>query len=270
MKFLRSDRTLAHGPYIGAMAADRLDGVSPEGLPTSLALASVGSRSIAGVVDLALQFIIIVLVTVGLGDGNLASAGKAVLGFIVLFFLPIAFDMFDQGRGPGKRMVGLRVVTLNGGPISFRASAIRNLLRFVDFLPSGYLVGMSSMFATNTAQRLGDIAAGTVVTFVPGRKRTKKRDAAVVAVWTPPVAAFMTNGADVTTARAIDAVRVSTAEVGLVQSFLTRRRTLPDAARARLAGDIASRLRPKVMGVPAETPDEEFLELLATAKSIRR
>lgn len=255
------------------MAADRLDGVSPEGLPTSVALASVGSRSIAGVIDLAIQLVLIVLVAIGLGEDNISSAAKAVLGFVLLFFLPIAYDMFDQGRGPGKRIVGLRVVTLNGGPIGFRASAIRNLLRFVDFLPSGYLVGMTSIFATNTAQRLGDIAAGTVVSFVPGRKRKKKREAARgagVAVWTPPVAAFMTNGADVTTARAIDAVRVSSAEVGLVQSFLTRRRTLPEAARSRLAADIAGRLRPKVMGVPAEISDEEFLELLATAKSIRR
>ena len=260
--------------YIGAVAADRLEGVSPEGLPTSLALASVGSRSIAGTIDLALQVVLILFIAAGLGEGNIAAAAKAVLGFIVLFFLPIAYDMLDQGRGPGKRIIGLRVVTLNGGPISFRASAIRNLLRFVDFLPSGYLVGMTAVFTTNTAQRLGDIAAGTVVSFVPGRTRKKKKNEAKrsdgVAAWNEPVAAFMTNGADVTTARAIDAVLVSNAEVGLVQSFLTRRRTLPEPARARLAAEIAGRLRPKVMGVPAELSDEEFLELLATAKSIRR
>ncbi len=255
------------------MAADRLDGVSPEGLPTTLGLASVGSRSVAGVIDLAIQLLVIVLVAVGLGDGNIAAAAKAIIGFVILFFLPVAYDVFDHGRGPGKRIVGLRVITVNGGPIGLRASVIRNLLRFVDFLPSGYLVGMASILSTNTAQRLGDVAAGTVVSFVPGRTRKSKRTAAreaTVAVWTPPVAAFMTNGADVTTARAIDAVRVSAGEVGLVQSFLTRRRTLPEAARLRLAADIAGRLRPKVMGVPTETSDEEFLELLATAKSIRR
>ena len=257
------------------VGTDRLEGVSPEGLPTTLELASIGSRSIAGLIDLAIQIALIVAVTYGLGRSNVSAAGGAVLGFLVLFFLPIAFDILDQGRGPGKRIVGLRVVTLRGGPISFRASSIRNLLRFVDFLPTGYLVGMTSVLATNTSQRIGDIAAGTVVSFVPGRKRKRQ---AHQQLWGPegppwrtgPSASFTVDEAAVTTARAIDAVSVTPAEVGLVQSFLVRRSALPESARVRLATDIAGRLRPKVMGVPAEVSDEEFLELLATAKSMRR
>lgn len=240
-----------------------------------MALASIGSRSIAGLIDLAIQIALIVAVTYGLGRSNVSAAAGAVLGFVVLFFLPIAFDMLDQGRGPGKRIIGLRVVTLRGGPIGFRASAIRNLLRFVDFLPTGYLVGMTSVLATNTSQRLGDIAAGTVVSFVPGRERKHKDRQQLWGAEGPPWRATQPTSltldeAGVTTARAIDAVRVTPAEVGLVQSFLARRASLPEPARVRLATDIARRLRPKVMGVPGEVSDEEFLELLATAKSMRR
>lgn len=257
------------------MGSDRLEGVSPEGLPTTLALATVGSRSIAALIDLAIQGALILGVTFGLGGGNLTSAASAVLGFLVLFFLPIAFDMLDHGRGPGKRVVGLRVVTLRGGPVSFRSSTIRNLLRFIDFLPTGYLIGMTSVLATNTSQRLGDIAAGTVVSFVPGRTRKRKGAEQLWGPEGPPWRAtvptsFTLDDAGTQTARAIDAVRITAAEVGLVQSFLSRRSTLPETARLRLATDIAGRLRPKVMGVPAETTDEEFLELLATAKAIRR
>ena len=257
------------------VGTDRLEGVSPEGLPTTLALASIGSRAVAGLIDLAMQIALIVAVTYGLGRSNVSAALGAALGFLVLFFLPIACDMLDQGRGPGKRIVGLRVVTLRGGPISFRASAIRNLLRFVDFLPTGYLIGMTSVLATNTSQRLGDIAAGTVVSFMPGRERKRKGREQLWGPEGPPwrsalPTSFTADEAGVSTARAIDAVRVTAAEVGLVQSFLARRSALPETARVRLATDIAGRLRPKVMGVPAEVSDEEFLELLATAKSMRR
>lgn len=257
------------------VGTDRLEGVSPEGLPITLALASIGSRAIAGFIDLAIQIALIIAVTYGLGRSNVSAAAGAVLGFLVLFFLPIAFDMLDQGRGPGKRIVGLRVVTLRGGPISFRASAIRNLLRFVDFLPTGYLIGMTSVLATGTSQRLGDIAAGTVVSFVPGRQRKRKGREQLWGPEGPPwrttePASGLVDDAAITTARGIDAVRVTAAEVGLVQSFLARRASLPEPARARLATEIAGRLRPKVAGVPAEVSDEEFLELLATAKSMRR
>ena len=67
------------------------------------------------------------------------------------------------GRSPGKRVLGLRVVRDGGRPLTFGASLVRNLLRFVDVLPSSYLVGLTSILATRDAKRLGDLAAGTIV-----------------------------------------------------------------------------------------------------------
>ena len=52
------------------VGTDRLEGVSPEGLPTTLALASIGSRAMAGLIDLAIQIALIVAVTYGLGRSN--------------------------------------------------------------------------------------------------------------------------------------------------------------------------------------------------------
>lgn len=258
------------------MAADRLVGVSPEGLATALPLAGAGSRAIAGVIDLVVQILVIIVVAVAFAGDGVSAAARAVFVFLVLVFVPIAFDVLDRGQGPGKRIVGLRVVTLGGGPLGFQASAIRNLLRIIDFLPSGYLIGIGAILATTTGQRLGDVAAGTVVTFVPGRERKRKpgwveAGPTVAGVIEPPTNPLGTlpRIAD-PRARAVDASQVSATEIGLVQSFLARRSTLPDVARRRLAGEIASRLRPKVMGVTTDADDEQFLELIASAKSLRR
>ncbi len=256
------------------MPADRLEGVSPEGLATTVPLASVGSRAFAGSVDLLVQGLLILIIVVSFKGTVVGDAITAVLVFLVFFLLPIAFEMLDGGRGPGKRIVGLRVVTLRGGPIGFRASAIRNLLRIVDFLPSGYLTGMGSILSTTTGQRLGDIAAGTVVSFVPGRRRRKRKQEQLWGLEGPPWRAHQQadtagRGED-PTILAVDAVQITPAEIGLVHSYLARRQQLPADARTRLSAEIASRLRPKVVGIPIDSTDDEFLELLAAVKSLRR
>ncbi len=257
------------------MTADRLVGLTPEGLEVTLPLAGAGSRALAAAIDLGVQLLLIVAVVVAFDGEGVSAAIRAVLVFVVLFFLPILVDVVDSGRGLGKRIVGLRVVTLRGGPIGARTSAIRNLLRIVDFLPTAYLVGGCMVLVSETGQRLGDIAAGTVVTTTEGRadrRRKKRKAAAVIAepVAPPPLlttTAEVVHGVSVLT---VDATRVSAAEAGLVQSFLARRATLPEAARVRLAGDIAARLRRNVVGISPDASDEEFLEIVARVKAARR
>lgn len=75
----------------------------------------------------------------------------------------VVLDMLTGGRSLGKLAAGLRVVRDGGLPISFRASAVRNLLRIVDYLPTTYLVGLISMVVSPEGKRLGDLAAGTLV-----------------------------------------------------------------------------------------------------------
>lgn len=67
------------------------------------------------------------------------------------------------GATPGKLLLGIRVVGIEGRPITLRAALIRNLVRVADALPVLYLLGGFSVLATTNSQRLGDIAAGTVV-----------------------------------------------------------------------------------------------------------
>jgi uncharacterized RDD family membrane protein YckC len=75
----------------------------------------------------------------------------------------VLFDMLSGGRSLGKLAAGLRVVRDGGLPITFRASAVRNLLRIVDYLPTSYLVGLTSIVVSPEGKRLGDLAAGTLV-----------------------------------------------------------------------------------------------------------
>jgi len=75
----------------------------------------------------------------------------------------VVLDMLTGGRSLGKLAAGLRVVCDGGLPITFRASAVRNLLRIVDYLPTSYLVGLISMVVSPEGKRLGDLAAGTLV-----------------------------------------------------------------------------------------------------------
>jgi hypothetical protein len=69
-----------------------------------------------------------------------------------------------NGRTVGKFALGLRVRLADGRPITFQAALYRNLLRVADFLPSLYTIGVISMFLTEKSQRLGDLAANTMVT----------------------------------------------------------------------------------------------------------
>src|SRR5262249_16919415 len=70
---------------------------------------------------------------------------------------------WNRGRSVGKLAAGLRVVRVGGDAEGFLTAAVRNFLRIVDFLPAFYVVGVTSILATSRNQRLGDLAAGTIV-----------------------------------------------------------------------------------------------------------
>jgi uncharacterized RDD family membrane protein YckC len=86
-----------------------------------------------------------------------------ILGYFgeLLYFM--FWETVTGGSSPGKRLVGLRVVKLDGLRVDLRASWIRNLMRAADVLPSSYVVGLTSMLISSHGQRLGDLAAGTLV-----------------------------------------------------------------------------------------------------------
>lgn len=129
-------------------------------------------RAIATVIDVLLSYFVLVTVVlaaiVGLfqdateGRGGLLFANSFLI--LVPAYLTYCFLLeWRYGQTVGKVQQGLVVVTPEGRRPDIVACAIRNLLRYVDFLPFGYLVGWYTATNSPTGQRLGDRLGGTVV-----------------------------------------------------------------------------------------------------------
>jgi uncharacterized RDD family membrane protein YckC len=241
---------------------DRLTIATPEGVDLELTLAGVGSRFASALVDYLIQTLIIIALALVLGVGFGLSAGSSgyglalwtVLAFLLFVGYDIAFEVLAAGRTPGKRMNGLRVVRETGAPITFSASAVRNILRVIDLLPGTYFVGMISILVSSRNQRLGDHAAGTLVV----RERKPMPAEPTLRTYAPGVGA-----------PAWDTSGISADELVAIRSFLARREGLTVDARTQLARELAARLRPKVGGAVGSESPEMFLERLAALKAGR-
>jgi uncharacterized RDD family membrane protein YckC len=246
---------------------DRIRIETPEGVDLDLRLAGLGSRFVATVIDLLIQSGVVIVAGLALVGVEIFSEGAATSGlgaavFSVVFSLvilgyDILFEVLASGRTPGKRWTGLRVVRTGGQPVRFLTSAIRNLVRLVDFLPFSYLVGAVAILATPRNQRLGDLAAGTLVVRERGGVDATRRPPSIPQ---PTVA-----DAEL----AWDVSAVTAEELAAVRSFLERREQLTWDARAQLARALAGPLRRKVAGAGVPEVDERFLERLAAVKAAR-
>jgi uncharacterized RDD family membrane protein YckC len=233
---------------------DRITISTPDGIELSLALAGAGSRFIAAVIDIAVQGVLILLAllaTSGLLGGGLGEALFAMALFAALYLYNILFEVLAAGRTLGKRVTHLRVVRSEGAPVDLPASAIRNLVRLIDLLPGAYLIGLISILMTERNQRLGDLAAGTLVI----REQRTGASAEQLGAGQAPTAA----GWDVSA--------VTREELAAVRRFLGRREDLDRRARIELAHQLEQGLRRKVAGAPPMSDPERFLETLALVKS---
>lgn len=235
---------------------DRRTISTPEGVELALPLAGIGSRFMALLLDSILQLIIVAAAAV-LGFTLLGDvAATIVLSCAVLFaylVYDVAFEVRGGGRTPGKRAVGLRVVRDGGEPVGLRASLIRNVFRLFEAVLF-YAPAIVSILVTRHNQRLGDLAAGTLVIRDPKLERTAPHRPDPV----PPESYA-----------SWDATGIDEAEVTAVRAFLQRRAQLRPAARRTLAAQLAARMRPRVAGVRPGLDDESFLERLAAAKESR-
>ena len=237
---------------------DRLAIATPEGVEIELTLAGLGSRFIAALLDFFIRLLplIALLVLLDPRNGAIGAAIFALADFGLQFFYYVLFEVLGGGRTPGKRAVGLRVVRTGGRPVTFVRSMLRNIVRIVDSI-GAYLVGMVTIFITNNNQRLGDLAAGTlVVRDRHGDRRHGEAPSSVGATYDPGDAVNW------------DVSAVSAADVATVRAFLERRSSLGSPARADLARRLAERLRPMVGGA-SEPSHERFLEMVVAAKMRR-
>lgn len=128
-------------------------------------------RVLAGIVDLAIVALGAAVILFA-GDALSSDAGeiRGALGAVILGWALYYYFALESGDGQtvGKKLMKLRVVRADGSPAGMREVAVRTILRVVDGV-GGYIVGLIVMLATGEKrQRLGDLAAGTIVVDATG------------------------------------------------------------------------------------------------------
>jgi uncharacterized RDD family membrane protein YckC len=238
-------------------ASEKLTIETPEQISLEFPLASAGSRFLALAIDTLLQiggFAVLGLLALGASVlrlsfesvlGTWALAVIVVLGFALYYGYYAVFEALWNGQTPGKRAIRLRVITTSGRPITVYDALLRNLLRIVDQMPGIYTVGLLSIFFTERNQRLGDLAADTVVVHEQPIERHHA-----------PVRR--------SAAGHRGAARLSVQEITVIETFLVRRQSLPDPLRLSTARSLAERIRMR-LDVPSEpvVDDEVLLEEVA-------
>lgn len=162
------DGGVQKGYRITRMISTSLPIETPEGITFTYELASLADRGKAYAIDLLIRavavFVIGILLMLLLGPLIKAGLGLwMIIAFVVEWFYYVVFEMAMDGQSIGKRLLGLRVVKVAGHPIGFYDSVLRNLLRAADIMPLTYAAGALSVMFTRRFQRLGDLAAGTIV-----------------------------------------------------------------------------------------------------------
>lgn len=240
--------------------------VTPEAVVLDFDTAGAGSRILAEVIDLAIQGTILFALFFA---AALAASGGVELGqtaavilvtvltFLVLVGYPIAFESLWNGRTPGKASLGLRVVTVEGGPIRFRHAAIRGMFALVEIWATAGSVALISVVLTHRNQRVGDLVAGTVVL----RERSATASSAeATAVSFPPLPGYEAY------VSALDVSMLTTEQYGLVRSFLLRVDGLSPEARATLGVDLANSVATRLRHAPPPgVGPEPYLASVASA-----
>ncbi len=146
-------------------------------------LASLGERIVATIIDLVIMAAYLFLITMVLSSSAGAFDNGAAWLYIFLF-LPVAFysllsEQFFNGQTVGKRVVGIKVISLNGNQASFGQYLTRWLFRLVDMWMFGFVLATIMVAVTERHQRIGDLIAGTVLV------KTKPRTALQQTLYTP-------------------------------------------------------------------------------------
>lgn len=241
--------------------------VTPEAVRLEFEAAGLGSRAVAFALDIAVRGTIIGFLILGVTLVAAAGAGAGVgmpnwvamtltllLGFAAFWGYSITLETLWRGRTLGKAALGLRVVTSEGGPVRFRHAVIRAVMEIPDFWFTGGAGAVVSALVTRNHQRLGDLAAGTLVL----RERTGAGRPAAVRF---PVPA----GAE-SYAATLDPAGVTSEAYAALRAFLLRAGTLQPGVRA----DLARRLgEPIAARIGHRKPDQVSWELFLACLAAR-
>jgi uncharacterized RDD family membrane protein YckC len=221
-----------------AAAGDRLRVETITGVPIEFAIAGPGGRSYAFIIDWHIRVLIagawmaagiLILNSIeapGETAANWLAIGTFLPSMLVYFLYHPVLEVAMGGRTPGKRIAGMRIVTLEGTTPGAGPLLVRNLFRFVDGLPMLYVVGLVTIIVSRRHQRVGDLAAGTLLVYEQAEKAES-------------LLALPGAGA---------ARGVATADAELVQDLIDRWPSLEPQQRLALASRLLDRLDPQAGG----------------------
>ncbi len=231
---------------------------TPEGITFSYLLAGPVVRCLAWIMDfliiIAMVRMFIALASVaGIINLDLAQAFMVLGMFVISIGYGLLCEWLWRGQTFGKRMMRLRVMDAQGMRLQFHQILLRNLLRFVDMLPFFYLVGGLTCYFTRREQRLGDLAANTIVVY--NTRHAEPDLDQLLAVKFNSLRQYPHLEARLRQ-------RVSAAEARLALQALVRRDELDPVARVELFADLADHFKAAVT-FPADAvesvPDEQYV-----------
>lgn len=251
-------------------AIDDIAVLTSENVRLTYTLAGVGTRLTAFILDAlivgaaqSLVTLAFVLMGMDLRDLDFRATGSMAFSVLAAIYIFVSatliwgywflFEWANWGQTPGKAALGLRVADEEGGPADLVACAVRNVIRIVDLVLAAFGITLFVVIFTPKYQRLGDIAAGTVVV----RTRRLTFDEVMAA------AERASSGHEAVLRPAAGAgLKLTDSEVPVVSRFLERKDMLPGEVRASLARELAARVRARAPeGLTSELSDEQLLEL---------
>jgi uncharacterized RDD family membrane protein YckC len=271
--------------------SDQLNIDTPELVAIEMPLAGIGSRFIALLIDTLIWgagLLVLALILWAFQPALQAFNSLSYQWTVAIFTLTIfllnwgyftLFEAFWHGRTPGKRVARIRVIQRSGRAIGIFESMARNFIRYVDQIPFFYAVGVIAVFATRQHQRLGDLAAGTLVVRDREQETPLWADTGVgpnvpaigweLGVRTSTSPAFTTPKSAMGQLHSLglDAsaiAKLTASDLVVLEGFFARRLDLPLTTRQTLAERIAAAIQAKsglepLVGISAET----FLEAVA-------
>lgn len=233
-------------PALSDQVDTQIEIVTPENIAFHYLTAGPFQRLPAYLIDKVLQFAVLfaasLLFMFAFGAIGLSGTGAGlafVTYFLVTWFYGGVFETFWNGQTPGKRLMGLRVLTSDGQPINGFQAILRNVLRAVDILPVFYFLGFTSSFWNDRFARLGDLACGTMVIV------EEPRYASGVMRITEPEALALVASLPVH-------ITISRSLALALSSYVGKRRYLPWSRRIQIARHVAEPLREQ-FGLPLGT-----------------
>ncbi|MGH9588686.1 MAG: RDD family protein [Acidobacteriaceae bacterium] len=267
------------------LSPDQLTIDTPEQVAIRFPIAGVGSRFLAIVADSLVQgiaYAVLILIFVLLASSAPKTTGGAlshngekwlIAGVVLFHFLLYwgyfaLFETYWNGQTPGKRLCKIRVIQQSGRQITFFEAMTRNLIRVIDMLPGFYLIGVISMLCNRRNQRLGDLAAATIVIHERASDEplwggNGPRTITAGAFTQPPPQPTIQNSGEATLPA--DAVAKLTPEdLAVIDRFFSRILDMDLDTRARIAERLAAQMIHK-MGIelPLEEKPERLLESIA-------